>query len=132
MSIFIDRNTTLIVQGITGRDGSFHTKQMMEYGTRVVGGVTPGKGGQKFENAVPVFNTVYQAVEQTGANTSVIYVPPMFAADAIMEAADAGIKFIVALACVAARAAATESNTGIPSTVSPPLPGVTPPTTFVP
>jgi len=97
MSIFIDRNTTLIVQGITGRDGSFHTKQMMEYGTRVVGGVTPGKGGQKFENAVPVFNTVYQAVEQTGANTSVIYVPPMYAADAIMEAADAGIKFIVAI-----------------------------------
>jgi succinyl-CoA synthetase alpha subunit len=97
MSIFIDRNTTLIVQGITGRDGSFHTKQMMEYGTRVVGGVTPGKGGQKFENEVPVFNTVYQAVEQTGANTSVIYVPPMFAADAIMEAADAGIKFIVAI-----------------------------------
>jgi len=97
MSIFIDRSTTLIVQGITGRDGSFHTKQMMEYGTRVVGGVTPGKGGQKFENAVPVFNTVYQAVEQTGANTSVIYVPPMYAADAIMEAADAGIKFIVAI-----------------------------------
>ena len=97
MSIFIDRNTTLIVQGITGRDGSFHTKQMMEYGTRVVGGVTPGKGGQKFENEVPVFNTVYQAVEQTGANTSVIYVPPMYAADAIMEAADAGIKFIVAI-----------------------------------
>jgi succinyl-CoA synthetase alpha subunit len=97
MSIFIDRHTTLIVQGITGRDGSFHTKQMMEYGTRVVGGVTPGKGGQKFENEVPVFNTVHQAVEQTGANTSVIYVPPMFAADAIMEAADAGIKFIVAI-----------------------------------
>ena len=97
MSIFIDRHTTLVVQGITGRDGSFHTKQMMEYGTRVVGGVTPGKGGQKFENEVPVFNTVYQAVEQTGANTSVIYVPPMYAADAIMEAADAGIKFIVAI-----------------------------------
>jgi succinyl-CoA synthetase alpha subunit len=97
MSIFIDRHTTLIVQGITGRDGGFHTKQMMEYGTRVVGGVTPGKGGQKFENTVPVFNTVHQAVEQTGANTSVIYVPPMFAADAIMEAADAGIKFIVAI-----------------------------------
>jgi len=97
MSIFIDRHTTLIVQGITGRDGGFHTKQMIEYGTRVVGGVTPGKGGQKFENAVPVFNTVHQAVEQTGANTSVIYVPPMYAADAIMEAADAGIKFIVAI-----------------------------------
>jgi succinyl-CoA synthetase alpha subunit len=97
MSIFIDRSTTLIVQGITGRDGSFHTKQMMEYGTRVVGGVTPGKGGQKFEGTVPVFNTVHEAVRATGANTSVIYVPPMFAADAIMEAADAGIEFIVAI-----------------------------------
>jgi succinyl-CoA synthetase alpha subunit len=97
MSIFIDKSTTLIVQGITGRDGGFHTKQMIEYGTRVVGGVTPGKGGQKFENTVPVFNTVHEAVNATGANTSVIYVPPMFAADAIMEAADAGIKFIVAI-----------------------------------
>ncbi len=80
MSIFIDNNTTLIVQGITGRDGSFHTKQMIEYGTRVVAGVTPGKGGQKFENTVPIFNTVAQAVAATGANTSVIYVPPPFAA----------------------------------------------------
>jgi succinyl-CoA synthetase alpha subunit len=97
VSIFIDRTTTLIVQGIKGRDGGFHTKQMLEYGTRVVGGVTPGKGGQKFEDKVPVFNTVHEAVAQTGANTSVIYVPPMFAADAIMEAADAGIKFIVAI-----------------------------------
>jgi succinyl-CoA synthetase alpha subunit len=96
MSIFIDRSTTVIVQGITGRDGSFHTKQMMEYGTRVVGGVTPGKGGQTFEG-VPVFDTVHDAVRETGANTSVIYVPPMFAADAIMEAADAGIAFIVAI-----------------------------------
>jgi succinyl-CoA synthetase alpha subunit len=97
VSIFIDQSTTLIVQGITGRDGGFHTKQMMEYGTRVVGGVTPGKGGQKFENSVPVFNTVHEAVARTGANTSVIYVPPMFAADAMMEAADAGIKFIVCI-----------------------------------
>ena len=97
MSIFIDMSTTLLVQGITGRDGGFHTKQMIEYGTRVVGGVTPGKGGQKFENTVPVFNTVHEAVNATGANTSVIYVPPMFAADAIMEAADAGIEFIVAI-----------------------------------
>ena len=97
MSIFIDKSTTLLVQGITGRDGGFHTKQMMEYGTRVVGGVTPGKGGQKFEGTVPVFNTVHEAVRATGANTSVIYVPPMFAADAIMEAADAGIEFIVAI-----------------------------------
>ena len=97
MSIFIDQNTTLVVQGITGRDGSFHAKQMIEYGTKVVAGVTPGKGGQKFEGTVPVFNTVYDAVRETGANTSVIYVPPMGAADAIMEAADAGIKFIVAI-----------------------------------
>ena len=96
MSIFVDRSTTVIVQGITGRDGSFHTKQMMEYGTRVVAGVTPVKGGQSFEG-VPVFDTVHDAVKATGANTSVIYVPPMFAADAIMEAADAGIAFIVAI-----------------------------------
>jgi succinyl-CoA synthetase alpha subunit len=97
VSIFADKKTTLIVQGITGRDGSFHTQQMIEYGTKVVGGVTPGKGGQKFENKVPIFNTMYDAVRKTGATASVIYVPPMFAADAIMEAADAGIKFIVAI-----------------------------------
>ena len=97
MSIFIDKNTTLIVQGITGRDGSFHTSQMIEYGTKVVAGVTPGKGGQRFQEQVPIFNTVAEAVEATGANTSVIYVPPMYAADAIMEAADAGVKLIVAI-----------------------------------
>ena len=97
MSIFIDGKTTLVVQGITGRDGSFHAKQMLEYGTCVVAGVTPGKGGQRFENKVPIFDTVARAVGETGANTSVIYVPPMFAADAIMEAADAGIKLIVAI-----------------------------------
>ena len=97
MSIFIDDSTTVIVQGITGRDGSFHAKQMMEYGTKVVGGVTPGKGGQQFEGTVPIFNTMRDAVAATGANTSVVYVPPMYAADAIMEAADAGIKFIVAI-----------------------------------
>ena len=97
MSVFIDNNTTLIVQGITGRDGSFHTKQMMEYGTKVVAGVTPGKGGQKFEGTVPIFNTVAEAMEATNANTSVIYVPPNFAADAMFEAADAGVKFIVAI-----------------------------------
>jgi succinyl-CoA synthetase alpha subunit len=97
MSIFADKKTTLIVQGITGRDGSFHTQQMLEYGTKVVGGVTPGKGGQKFENKVPIFNTMYDAVRKTGATASVIYVPPMFAADAIMEAADAGIELIVAI-----------------------------------
>jgi succinyl-CoA synthetase alpha subunit len=97
VSIFIDNSTKLIVQGITGRDGSFHTKQMMEYGTKVVGGVTPGKGGQTFEGTVPIFNTVHEAVKATGANTSVIYVPPVYAADAMMEAADAGIQFIVAI-----------------------------------
>ncbi|MEX0909541.1 MAG: succinate--CoA ligase subunit alpha [Gemmatimonadaceae bacterium] len=97
MSIFIDSGTRLIVQGITGRDGSFHSKQMMEYGTTVVGGVTPGKGGQKFEGTVPIFNTVSEAVKATGANTTVIYVPPPFAADAIMEAADAGVSLIVAI-----------------------------------
>ncbi len=97
MSIFIDNNTTLLVQGITGRDGSFHAKQMMEYGTKVVGGVTPGKGGQQFEGTVPIFNTVAQAVAATGANTSVIYVPPPFAADAMMEAAAAGVKLIVCI-----------------------------------
>ena len=97
MSIFIDNDTTVIVQGITGRDGSFHTKQMLEYGTKIVAGVTPGKGGQQFESMVPIFNTVADAVAATKANTSVIYVPPMFAADAIMEAADAGVKFIVAI-----------------------------------
>jgi succinyl-CoA synthetase alpha subunit len=97
VSIFIDKSTKLLVQGITGRDGSFHTKQMMEYGTAVVAGVTPGKGGQKFEGKVPIFNTVAEAVKSTGANTTVIYVPPPFAADAMMEAADAGIPFIVCI-----------------------------------
>jgi len=97
VSIFIDNNTKLIVQGITGRDGSFHAKQMIEYGTKVVAGVTPGKGGQTFEGTVPIFDTVYDAVQATGANTSVIYVPPMFAADAMMEAAAAGVKLIVCI-----------------------------------
>jgi succinyl-CoA synthetase alpha subunit len=97
VSIFIDNDTRLVVQGITGRDGSFHAKQMMEYGTKVVAGVTPGKGGQKFEGQVPIFNTVAQAVKEGGANTSVIYVPPAFAADAMFEAADAGIEFIVCI-----------------------------------
>lgn len=97
MSIFIDKKTRLLIQGITGRDGSFHAKQMMKYGTHVVAGVTPGKGGQKFEGAVPIFNTVAEAVKETGANAAVIYVPPPFAADAMMEAADAGIPFIVCI-----------------------------------
>ncbi len=101
MSIFIDQNTKLLVQGITGRDGSFHARQMMEYGTQVVGGVTPGKGGQTFEGpagkSCPIFDTMEQAVAETGANASVIYVPPAFAADAIMEAAGAGVPFVVAI-----------------------------------
>jgi succinyl-CoA synthetase alpha subunit len=86
-----------VVQGITGRDGSFHTTQMIEYGTCVVAGVTPGKGGTRFAGSVPIFNTVADAVQATGANTSVIYVPPPFAADAMMEAADAGISLIVCI-----------------------------------
>jgi len=97
VSIFIGKKTRLLVQGITGRDGSFHAKQMIEYGTQVVGGVTPGKGGQTFEGKVPIFNTVADAVAATGANATVIYVPPPFAADAMMEAADAGIPFIVCI-----------------------------------
>jgi succinyl-CoA synthetase alpha subunit len=101
MAIFIDNDTRLVVQGITGRDGSFHTRQMMEYGTQVVAGVTPGKGGQSFDGpdgaTVPIFNGMDEAVAQAGANTSVIYVPPAFAAGAVMEAADAGVKLIVAI-----------------------------------
>lgn len=97
MSIFIDQDTRLVVQGITGRDGSFHTRQMIEYGTQVVAGVTPGKGGQRFDDTVPVYDTVEQAVKEGGANTSVIYVPPAFAADAMFEAADAGVEFIVCI-----------------------------------
>ncbi len=97
MSIFANKTTRLLVQGITGRDGSFHARQMMEYGTQVVAGVTPGKGGQKFEGKVPVFNTVAEAVAMSGANASVIYVPPGGAAGAIFEAADAGIALIVCI-----------------------------------
>src|SRR5574341_427129 len=97
MSILVDKQTRLVVQGITGRDGSFHAKQMLEYGTAVVAGVTPGRGGQTFDGKVPVFDTLAQAVAQTGANTSVIYVPARFAADAVYEAADAGIGLIVCI-----------------------------------
>ena len=97
MSIFVDRNTRLVVQGITGREGGFHTRQMLEYGTTVVAGVTPGKGGQQFENRVPIFNTVADAVRSTNANCSVIYVPPMAAAGAIFEAVDAGVPLIVCI-----------------------------------
>ncbi len=97
MSIWIGKDTRLVVQGITGRDGSFHTRQMIEYGTNVVAGVTPGKGGQQFDGAVPVFNTVAEAVRDTQANTAVIYVPPAMAAGAILEAADAGIGLVVCI-----------------------------------
>src|SRR5688572_1738368 len=101
MSIFIDNNTKLLIQGITGRDGSFHAAQMMEYGTHVVGGITPGKGGQTFKGpngmTAPIFDTVDQAMKATDANATVIYVPPPFAADAILEAADARIPFIVCI-----------------------------------
>ena len=97
MSIFVDASTRLVVQGITGRDGSFHSRQMIAYGTRVVAGVTPGKGGQSFDGTVPIFHTVADAVRNTRANTSVIYVPPTLAAGAIAEAADAGIRFIVCI-----------------------------------
>ena len=96
MSIYIDKNTKVLVQGITGAVGTFHTKQMLEYGTKIVGGVTPGKAGSKVEG-VPVFNTVTEAVKATGANASVIYVPPAFAADAICEAFDAGLDLVVCI-----------------------------------
>src|ERR671910_2849127 len=96
MAVLIDRNTRLIVQGITGREGTFHAKQAAAYGTKVVGGVTPGKGGTTHEGW-PVFNTVADAVRETGANASVIFVPPPFAADAIMEAADAGLPLAVCI-----------------------------------
>jgi succinyl-CoA synthetase alpha subunit len=97
MSVWVDRNTRVLVQGITGSAGSFHARQMLEYGTQVVAGVTPGKGGTRFEERVPVFNTVRQAVEETGADASAVFVPPPFAADAILEAADAGIRLCVVI-----------------------------------
>ena len=127
MSVLVDKNTRLIVQGITGKEGTFHTQQMIEYGTNVVGGVTPGKGGTTHEN-VPVFNTVDDAVRETGANASVIYVPPAFAADAIMEAADAGILLVVCITegipvaeMVKARRYLEDKNTRL---VGPNCPGV--------
>jgi succinyl-CoA synthetase alpha subunit len=96
MSILVDETTRVAIQGITGTEGMFHTRQMVEYGTKVVAGVTPGKGGQKVEG-IPVFNTVAEAVRKAGANASAIFVPPLFAADAVMEAADAGVSIIVCL-----------------------------------
>ncbi|MBR6235698.1 MAG: succinate--CoA ligase subunit alpha [Spirochaetales bacterium] len=96
MSIYVNKDTRVIVQGITGKQGAFHAEKMIEYGTAIVGGVTPGKGGQRLLG-VPVFNTVYDAVKETGANASVIYVPPKFAADSIFEAIDAGVEIIVCI-----------------------------------
>ena len=100
MSILINKNTKVVVQGVTGREGEFHTRQMIDYGTHVVAGVTPGKGGQFLEQGdetVPVFNTVKEAVAMTGADTSIIFVPPPFGADAIMEAVDAGVRGIICI-----------------------------------
>lgn len=96
MSVLVDQNTKVIVQGITGSHGSFHAKQMLEYGTKIVGGVTPGKGGQNFEG-VPVFNNMKEAVQNTGANTSIIYVPARFAKDAILEAAGSAVKLVICI-----------------------------------
>ncbi|MCI5143584.1 MAG: succinate--CoA ligase subunit alpha, partial [Candidatus Electrothrix sp. ATG1] len=96
MSIFVNQETRLLVQGITGKEGQFHSLQCLEYGTQVVAGVTPGKAGQDVAG-IPVFNTVYDAVQATGANASMIFVPPAFAPDAILEAADAGIPLIVCI-----------------------------------
>jgi succinyl-CoA synthetase alpha subunit len=96
MSIIVDKNTRVIVQGITGNEGLFHTRQMVEYGTKIVGGITPGKGGQSVDG-IPVFNTVASAVKETGANASVIFVPPAFSADAVMEAVEAGLKTVICM-----------------------------------
>jgi len=97
MSVLVNKNTRLLVQGITGKAGSFHAQQCLEYGTNVVAGVTPGRGGQKFLDRVPIFNTVREAVEQTGANASMVFVPPAFAADSLLEAIDAGVPLLVCI-----------------------------------
>src|SRR6202522_737575 len=97
MSILVDKQTKVICQGITGTAGAFHTRGCLEYGTKMVGGVTPGKGGTKDANGLPIFDTVAAAVKETAADATMIFVPPPFAADAIMEAADAGIRLIVAI-----------------------------------
>ncbi len=97
MAVLVDKNTRLLVQGITGKSGSFHTKQCMEYGTNVVAGVTPGRGGEKFEKSVPVYDTVAEAREQTGCNATMVFVPAAFAADSILEAIDAGIELVIAI-----------------------------------
>jgi succinyl-CoA synthetase alpha subunit len=128
MAIWVNENTRLICQGITGATGSFHCKQMMEYGTNLVGGVTPGKGGLTFEDTVPVFNTVAQAVKEIGANASVVYVPPPFAADAILEAIAAGVELVITITegipvmdMVKVKAALQGSNTRL---IGPNCPGI--------
>jgi len=97
MSILINNDTKLVVQGITGKEGAFHTRKMLDYGTQITAGVTPGKGDQKDENGIPIFNTVAESISYTGANASVIFVPPSFAADACLEAIDAGVDLIVCI-----------------------------------
>src|ERR1700684_1257382 len=97
MSILVDENTRLLVQGITGGEGSQHARRSIAYGTKVVAGMTPGRGGQRFDDSVPIFNTVAEAVRETGANVSLIYVPAPFAADAILESADAGVPLVVCI-----------------------------------
>ncbi|MCX7830950.1 MAG: CoA-binding protein, partial [Acidobacteria bacterium] len=97
MSILVNKETRVVVQGLTGKEGSFHAKQCLEYGTKIVAGVTPGKGGQKWEEKIPLFDTVKDAAKMEGANASLIFVPPMFASDAVMEAADSGIELIVCI-----------------------------------
>ena len=138
MSILVGKNTKLLVQGITGGAGSFHAKQMIEYGTQVVGGVTPTRGGEKFEGKVPVFDTVDQAVKSTGANATVIFVPPPGAADAILEAFDAGLELVICITegipvmdmlgvrrvLEATQAQARANGKPIPRLVGPNCPGV--------
>lgn len=128
MSILVNNNTKVICQGITGKSGAFHCGQMMEYGTNLVGGVVPGRGGQMFKNTVPIFDTVEQAIAQTGANATVIFVPPPFAADSILEAIDAGMDLIIAITegipvldMVKVAAALSNSNSRL---VGPNCPGV--------
>ncbi|MBF94001.1 MAG: succinate--CoA ligase subunit alpha [Myxococcales bacterium] len=128
MSIWVDSNTRLVVQGITGRDGGRHSNFMLEYGTQIVAGVTPGKGGQTFGDSVPVFDTVKEARAATGANASVIFVPPPFAADAILEAVDAGVELVVCITegvpvldMIKVRRAMEESNTRL---IGPNCPGI--------
>jgi succinyl-CoA synthetase alpha subunit len=128
MSVLVGKETRLVVQGITGGAGTFHSRLMLEYGTNIVAGVTPGRGGQKWEERVPIFDTVAQAVAETGANASAVFVPPPFAADAILEANDAGVDLVVAITegipvldMVKVRAALAESSTRL---IGPNCPGI--------